>query len=59
MMIVFKKSTVFNGKKRFLGSKTRVTEKKARELIEQNVAEVYTGEWPPVHKTKTNFFKPK
>jgi hypothetical protein len=59
MMIVFKKSHVFNGKKRFVGSKTRVTEKKGRELIEQNIAEIYLGEWPPKTKTKTNFFKPK
>lgn len=59
MMIVFTKSAVFNGKKRFIGSKTRVTEEKGRELIENNVASIYTGEWPPKNKTRTNFFKPK
>lgn len=59
MMIVFKKAHVFNGRKRFIGSKTRVTEDKGRELIEQNIAEIYSGEWPPKSKTKTNFFKPK
>lgn len=59
MMIVFKKSFLLNKKKRFIGSKTRVTEDKGRELIENNIADVYTGEWPPKHKTKTNFFKPK
>lgn len=59
MMIVFKKAAVLNGKKRFVGSKTRVTEQKGRELIEMNVADIYLGEWPPKNKTKTNFFKPK
>lgn len=59
MMIVFKRAHVFNRKKRVIGAKTRVTEKKGIELIEKNIAEVYTGEWPPRKKTKTNFFKPK
>lgn len=59
MMIVFTKGHTLNGKRRFIGSKTRVTEEKGRELIEQNIAEIYTGEWPPKTKTKTNFFKPK
>jgi hypothetical protein len=59
MMIVFKKSHVLNGKKRFVGSKTRVTERKGIELIGLDVAEIYSGEWPPKNKTKTNFFKPK
>lgn len=59
MMVVFKKSHVFNGRRRFIGSKTRVTEDKGRELIEKNIAEIYLGEWPPKSKTKTNFFKPK
>lgn len=59
MKIVFVRRTIFNGKKRVIGNKTRVTEEKGRELIEQKVAEVYEGEWPPKHKTRTNFFKPK
>lgn len=59
MMIEFTKAVLFNGKKRFIGSKTRVTETKGRELIENKVAAIYTGEWPPKNKTKTNFFKPK
>lgn len=58
-MIIFIKSHLFNGKKRVIGNKTRVTEKKGLELIGLKVAEVYEGEWPPKHKTKTNFFKPK
>jgi hypothetical protein len=59
MMIVFKRSHIFNGKKRVIGAKTRVTEDKGKELIEQNIADIYTGDWPPKTKTKTNFFKPK
>ena len=59
MKIVFTRSHVMNGKKRFMGSKTRVTEEKGKELINKKVAQIYSGEWPPKNKTKTNFFKPK
>lgn len=59
MTIVFKKSCVFNGSKRYVGNVTRVTDSKGLELIEKKIADRYTGVFPPVDKIKTNFFKPK
>ncbi len=31
----------------------------AHELLSDKIAELYTGEYPPKDKTKTNFFTPK
>jgi len=31
----------------------------ANELLADKIAEVYEGEYPPKHKVKTDFFKPK
>lgn len=59
MTIVFKKAYVLNGSKRHIGNVTRVTDRKGAELIDKNIAERYTGVFPPVDKIKTNFFKPK
>lgn len=35
-----------------------VADPKAKELIRDNIAEKYTGEYPPKEKMKTDFFKP-
>ena len=41
------------------GQVLEVAEGKANELVRDNIAERYTGEYPPKDKVKTDFFKPK
>lgn len=36
-----------------------VYDPKAKEMIRDNIAEKYDGEYPPQKKMKTDFFKPK
>jgi hypothetical protein len=47
------------GKCYAMGTTLEVADQKAKELIRDNVAEKYTGEYPPKQKMKTEFFKPK
>lgn len=47
-----------NGKKLFMGQVCRRSRKEAKQLIENKIAEVYNGPFPP-KKMKTNFFKSK
>lgn len=47
-----------NGKKFFMGQVCRRSRNEAKQLIENKIAEVYNGPFPP-KKMKTNFFKPK
>lgn len=47
-----------NGKKLFVGQVCRRSRREAKKLIENKIAEVYNGPFPP-KKMKTNFFKPK
>ena len=55
----FLKSYVTNaGKKLPMGQVCRRDRREAKILIEQGIAEVYSGPFPP-KKMKTNFFKPK
>jgi len=42
-----------------LGTILEVFEPKAKELIRDDKAEKYNGEYPPRTKMKTDFFKPK
>jgi hypothetical protein len=41
------------------GQVLEVSHNKANELIRDNIAHEYTGEYPPKGKVKTDFFKPK
>jgi hypothetical protein len=41
------------------GTTLEVADPKAKELIRDNIAEKYSGEYPPKKKMKTDFFKPK
>lgn len=36
-----------------------VDDQKAKEMIRDNIAEKYNGQYPPRSKMKTDFFKPK
>lgn len=42
-----------------MGTILDVADPKAKELIYEETAEKYTGEYPPKTKMKTDFFKPK
>lgn len=42
-----------------VGTTLEVADPKAKELIRDNIAETYSGEYPPKNKMKTDFFKPK
>lgn len=50
--------TTENGKKLPIGKVTRRRRQEAKILIENNIAELYTGPFPP-KKMRTNFFKSK
>lgn len=55
----FKKSYVTEtGNRLVIGQVCRRGRKEAKELIENNIAELYLGPFPP-KKMKTNFFKSK
>lgn len=42
-----------------IGRVIEVFDTKAKEMIRDNIAESYNGEYPPKEKMKTEFFKPK
>lgn len=42
-----------------IGRVIEVFDTKAKEMIRDNIAEKYDGEYPPKQKMKTDFFKPK
>lgn len=42
-----------------IGQIINVDDTLAHELLSDNIAEVYSGEYPPKDKVKTDFFKPK
>jgi hypothetical protein len=49
-----------SGLKKFaIGTVIEVSDGKAKELIQVETAERYSGEYPPKGKVKTEFFKPK
>jgi endonuclease YncB( thermonuclease family) len=53
-----KKSYILNNKKRPVGRCLRVTSDKAKEMVNEGIADLYDGPIPP-KKIKTEFFKPK
>lgn len=59
MRIRLKKSWDSGLKKFAIGTVIEVADGKAKSLIENKTAERYTGEYPPVGKVRTEFFKPK
>jgi hypothetical protein len=42
-----------------IGRVIEIFDTAAKEMIRDNIAESYTGEYPPQKKMKTDFFKPK
>jgi hypothetical protein len=42
-----------------IGRVIEIFDTKAKEMIRDNIAEKYDGEYPPQTKMKTDFFKPK
>lgn len=42
-----------------IGTVIQVSPQLANDLLADKVAEIYTGEYPPKNKLKTDFFKPK
>jgi len=53
---LLKSYTLNTGKKMPIGKIFRRERKEAKQMIENKIAEVYTGPFPP-KKMKTNFFK--
>lgn len=47
------------GKSFAMATVLEVADPRAKELIRDNIAERYTGEYPPKEKLRTEFFKPK
>lgn len=47
------------GKCYAIGTTLEVADPKAKELINDRIAESYNGPYPPKEKMKTEFFKPK
>jgi hypothetical protein len=42
-----------------VGRVIEIFDSTAKQMIRDNIAESYTGEYPPRQKMKTEFFKPK
>lgn len=42
-----------------MGTIAEIFDPVAKEMIRDNIAEKFTGEYSPKQKMKTNFFKPK
>jgi hypothetical protein len=42
-----------------IGRVIEIFDTTAKEMIRDNIAEKYSGEYPPKEKMKTDFFKPK
>lgn len=42
-----------------IGRVIEIFDIKAKQMIRDNIAESYNGEYPPRDKMKTDFFKPK
>lgn len=59
--VILKKSWKHPFKKKSLpiGKIVSCSPQLAQSLIGEGIAELYTGEYPPKEKTKTDFFKPK
>lgn len=57
MKVIFIKSHYIKGRKQVVGQKANVWDDLGNDLINQRVAELYSGNMKV--KTKTNFFKPK
>ena len=56
---LLKSYTLNTGKKMPIGKIFRRQRKEAQYMIENKIAEVYTGSHSPKKKMKTNFFKSK
>lgn len=42
-----------------IGRVIEIFDTKAKQMIRDNIAESYNGEYPPQKKMRTDFFKPK
>lgn len=59
MRIRVLKSVVTPHTKYVMGNIVNATNSFAGRLISEGKAEIYTGEYPPIKKMKTELFKPK
>lgn len=58
--VILKKSwTNFQCRKYGIGSIMQFDRELTKKLIDLGIAEIYTGEYPPNGKVKTELFKPK